>query len=119
MKLGDKVKIQRYIAKSSYQPDKETTKKFAEDHGLEFKEDTSYINGYKIPYCPWYGFRLEEETEGIICGTRTIKGYVTYDWEDGVEQGAPIQVYLVATKLSGFYRVPAKWLDKQIERRVD
>jgi len=111
MKLGDKVKFQKYIAKTSYQPDKETTEQFANDFGLELKEYPEYSNGFKIVRCPWYGFKLENQREGIICGLRTINGYVNYNWDDGVDKGIPIQVYLIADKLNGFYRVPKQWID--------
>lgn len=117
MKLGDKVKINRYIAKHWWDNDEEVTKQFAIDHDLKYRYDYSHYAKkafLKLDWCPWYGFKLKEAQEGIIVGVRTIKGYVNHDIDGKIRvQGKPIQVYLVATGMKGFYRVPKKWIDKE------
>ncbi|MBW2084463.1 MAG: hypothetical protein JRI54_00305 [Deltaproteobacteria bacterium] len=60
----------------------------------------------------WVEWRHGDKLAGVICGVRTI-------WKDGewVDNHTfcpehPQKVYLVATDLHGFHRVPKEWLER-------
>jgi predicted secreted acid phosphatase len=113
-KLGQWVKFDKHIKKDSFGKSREVTKELAEICGLKFNEDNSHFGGYRIPKCPWKGFKLTSQRQGIVCGVRNIGVSVfnnsSYgDWELGIEKHK--QVYLVADKLSGFYYVLPEWLE--------
>lgn len=111
--LGQKVSFTKHLKRTSYEKNFEVSKEFAEICGLKLIEDKSYIGGFWIPKCPWYGHLMSKETEGIICGKRNIgvavyKSFGYDEWDLGIEKYK--QVYLVANKLSGFYYVLPEWI---------
>jgi hypothetical protein len=110
VKLGDKVAFDKYIEKASYGADKETTIEFFKLANLAFKEDNTYRVGVHGICCPWYGHKLESPKVGVLCGMRNIFTKVGSYWEGVPSPEKPFQVYLVATKMNGFYRVPKDWV---------
>lgn len=60
----------------------------------------------------WTEFKYDRPLEGIVCGKRRIARYgeLEYDYTLSIEEYQ--QVYLIATDLRGFHRVPEEWIEK-------
>jgi hypothetical protein len=111
LKLGDRVKFSKYLSKQTWYADKETSKEFCDIAGIKFVESNLYKVGGHIPMCSWFGHKLENKLEGIICGCRNIGVKVhTDEFQcDGIEK--TFKVYLIATNMRGFHRVPLEWIE--------
>ncbi|MFW6016643.1 MAG: hypothetical protein ACOCRK_09405 [bacterium] len=96
MKLGQKVKFSKELKKGENLP-------YSDKLYYEYKDGLR-----------WGTVEHEEEIEGIICGKRTIAYRGSYD-PDYFEFNTKAykQVYLIATDMRGFHRVPEEWLTKE------
>ena len=111
MKLGDKVKFNKSFTSSRWHADwdKEESIKFAKENRIFIREGSEYINGVFIR-SKWKVKKFKDVQEGMVCGVRSIdiSGYLGY--EEGWMFGAKKKVYLVATNLTGFWRVPEEFI---------
>lgn len=108
MKLGDKVKFQKELIRKGYAytgsalSDKEA--KNMNDNGLLPEAYTRYVS-----------YDNKKPLTGIICGKRTIK-YKGYSKYIGYDEGCDFvtfeykQVYLVATGMNAFHKVPEEFI---------
>lgn len=104
--LGQKVKFRKELVKrSSHLCKREETVKIYQDHCI------CKPSGWKVSDYPRWGVKVnEEDLEGFICGKRMIDLDGEHDGEGCYEGGHQIQVYLIATKLTGFHRVPEEFI---------
>ena len=85
-KLGDRVRFDRELVK------------FGARHFLQREE-------------LWAEFKHDKPLEGIVCGKRRIARYGELGHDFTLFSEEYQQVYLVATDLRGFHRVPEEWLE--------
>ena len=97
MKLGDKVKFSMELVKQPQQID------ISENSG------TWHL---------WFSKEHKTTLTGIVCGIRTIAETMAWTRKrsglDGVDdyiEKTHVKVYLIATNLRGFHRVPEEWLE--------
>lgn len=111
MKLGDKIKFQKVLTSSRWHADwdKEESIKFAKENGIYVKEGKEYTNGVFIK-SKWKVKKFKDTQEGMICGVRNIDISGSLDYEDGWVFGLRKKVYLVATNMTGFLRVPEEFI---------
>lgn len=111
MKLGDKVKFQKALTSSKWHVDwdREESIKFAKENGIYFRESNEYKAGVFIK-SKWKVKKFESIQEGMVCGVRTIDISGSLDYEDGWVFGLKKKVYLVATNMTGFLRVPEEFI---------
>lgn len=101
MKLGQKVRFQKELKKNEYwNVDKEETEKFRESKGIG-----------PDGLLHWQVRKHETVLEGIVCGKRVISLNGYYDGEGYYDFRKRLNIYLVATNMSGFHRVPEEWLE--------
>ncbi len=100
LKLGQKVKFQKEVLKRrKYECDPGETEALKNSLGL------------KKHRMNWNVRVNKKVQEGIICGIRHVDLNGAFDNSDGYyEFGKPLRVYLVATGMSGFHRVPEQFL---------
>lgn len=103
MKLGDKITFNRYVKRNNASVD-------LHDDDIELPYELVRIDEITLP----------GPLTGIICGKRKIVKSTQFDfgdfYSDGYKQhNTEIQVYLVATRMDGFYRVPIEWVDGKCE----
>jgi hypothetical protein len=106
MKVGDRVKFESYFKRN---PDAMVDFENLTPEQTEENETHAYVTQRKY-------IRINESGEGIIAGKRTINEYNKLTENEGYEWTADravesiednlIPVYLIASNLSGFYRVP-------------
>lgn len=93
MELGQEVRFNKELKKGK---------------NLEYSDNLyyEYKNGLR-----WGTVEHEKELKGIVCGKRTIsyRGWVDKDYGNFVTEEYK-QVYLVATNMKGFHRVPEEWI---------
>lgn len=101
MKLGDKVKFQKELqkSKSRIRNISDEMIQFAKNRGVSIK------NGLK-----WSIYDNKTVLSGVICGKRNIDMNGSFSYDDGFCFGKSTSVYLVATNLTGFHRVPEEFL---------
>jgi len=98
MELGDKVTFDRYVKRNN-------ASVVLSDDDIELPYELIRIDEISLP----------EPITGIICGKRRVVKSTTFSfgdfYSDGYHQESKeIQVYLVATRMDGFYRVPVEWV---------
>ncbi|MFD5022254.1 hypothetical protein ACFWMP_25465 [Paenibacillus sp. NPDC058367] len=115
MKLGERVGFYRYYKKSGVSVDEEH---LTEEQQKELDDNDCIVMN-----------RLKEHIsdvsiEGIICGKRRRALRTTFEFGNssynpdsyemklGITKTEIVVVYLVASKLSGFYLVPSEWLKR-------
>ncbi len=59
----------------------------------------------------WTEFKYDKLLEGIVCGKRRIARYGKLGYDFTLSNEEYQQVYLVATDLRGFHRVPEEWIE--------
>lgn len=98
MKLGQKVKFEKYLKKKPYcNWYKGKPKEIGESY---LKYDT---------------IELDDEKQGVFCGTRTIsyRGYTDNEYGNLTHTSLEKKnICLIACNTRGFYRVPEKWLQE-------
>lgn len=116
MKLGQKVLFRKELKKRCNISSKET---------LEFLGSVGAISPWKLKKIKkgaryllpnWGIYDNKKHLEGIIVGVRNIDITGTMDYEDGYIQGNKLKVYLIATNLRGFHRVPKHFIARMSEK---
>jgi len=87
MNLGDKVRFSRELVKIG----------------------AKYFNQHEEL---WQEVSLTKPVEGIVCGKRRISRYGKVGHDCLIYDEEYQQVYLVATDLRRFHRVPEEWLER-------
>ena len=111
MNLGDKVKFRKELRKGI---------NLKTDETLEFVKVTKIRNEIDLQkrinnpvyysYANWGVWDNEKVIEGVYCGKRMIDMTGKADYEGFYEFGTKIVVYLIATNVMGFHRVPKEFI---------
>lgn len=118
MRLGERVCFNRCYKKSGEQVDEN----YLTEAQQKELDETDYIVLNRLTE-----HSLDKTIKGIICGKRRRAFKSTFEhgvnrynpesdeWIFSITKTECIDVYLVATNLTGFYLVPQEWLDKEGE----
>lgn len=111
MRLGDKVRFKKALTSSRWCTDwdKEESIKFAKENNVAVHESSEYVNGVFIG-SKWRVRKFEDVQEGMLCGVRNVDINGIFNWEDGYSFSDRKKVYLIATNLKGFWRVPEEFI---------
>jgi hypothetical protein len=116
MELGQKVRFQKELKRDSSAHKPESIqwaigKGLTRRKSLEEYENLSLHSGYDKAI-QWGVVDNGKVLEGVYCGKRNIDIDGRYDWEGGYEFGRKMTVYLIATNIMGFHRVPEDFIIK-------
>lgn len=111
MNLGDKVKFQKEL-KKGINLNTEDTLEFVKNANIRSEKELERRIS-RHPFCSyanWGVWDNEKVIEGIYCGKRMIDMTGKADYEGFYEFGTKIVVYLIATNVMGFHRVPKEFI---------
>ncbi|MEK4236506.1 hypothetical protein [Paenibacillus sp. FSL H7-0714] len=115
MKLGEKVSFNRCYKKSGESIDENN---LTEDQQKELDENDCIVLNRLSEHA------FEKTIEGIVCGKRRRAYKSTFEhganrfnpecdeWIFAITKTECIDIYLIASNLTGFYLVPSKWLER-------
>lgn len=116
MKLGQKVIFQKELKKKCNISESETLEFLGSVGAISPRNLEKIRKGAKYLLPNWGIYDNKKHLKGIIAGVRNIDITGSMDYEDGYIHGNKLKVYLIATNLRGFHRVPDDFILETLEK---